>query len=95
MSHSTGADQVSFDEFFDGCMRLRGQARSIDMRMLMYLSKALSARLMHFIASTDGRLTHIEGKLGVTQQGFFQKVQWPLNSAIPHQGPKNIKQDKL
>merc|ERR1712014_153386 len=30
-----GSDQVTIDEFLDGCMRLKGQAKSIDLNMLL------------------------------------------------------------
>merc|ERR1712113_712647 len=38
---SDGSDEVSFEEFLEGCYRLKGQARSIDVNMLVLYSKKL------------------------------------------------------
>jgi len=52
-----GSNEVGLDEFLDGCMRLKGQARSIDVNMLVYEIERMSRQISHIIeASHDGRL---------------------------------------
>eukprot|EP00927_Polykrikos_kofoidii_P001271 TRINITY_DN10459_c0_g1_i7.p1 TRINITY_DN10459_c0_g1~~TRINITY_DN10459_c0_g1_i7.p1 ORF type:complete len:495 (+),score=62.49 TRINITY_DN10459_c0_g1_i7:970-2454(+) len=42
------SNQVGLEEFFDGCLRLKGQARSIDVNMLMYECDKVFNRLLVF-----------------------------------------------
>merc|ERR1712113_788835 len=44
-----GSHLVSLDEFLAGCMRLRGQAKSIDVNMLLHASRRLFDRLNHLM----------------------------------------------
>merc|ERR1712194_262128 len=39
------SNQVGLDEFLDGCMRLKGQAKSIDVNMLMYKTDKVYKRI--------------------------------------------------
>jgi len=59
------SDQVALDEFFDGCMRLKGQARSMDVNMLLYENEKIFARLMDFMKNTETRWLRLENKLGL------------------------------
>merc|ERR1719215_1191144 len=40
-----GSGEVNLDEFLDGCIRLKGQARSIDLNLLLLQSEKLSGEL--------------------------------------------------
>jgi hypothetical protein len=48
-----GSNSVSVDEFLDGCMRLKGQARSIDLNMLLYMSKKVFDSMQSFMRNQD------------------------------------------
>jgi len=47
-------NSVSFDEFLDGCGRLKGHARSIDVNMLVYEMERMSKQIS-YIASQQRR----------------------------------------
>jgi len=40
-----GSGEVGLDEFLDGCMRLKGQAKSIDVNMLVYETERMSQQI--------------------------------------------------
>merc|ERR1711870_43656 len=40
-----GNNQVGLNEFLDGCMRLKGQAKSIDVNMLLYENRRLMRKI--------------------------------------------------
>jgi len=44
-----GSDQVTIDEFLDGCMRLKGQARSIDLNMLLFMCRTGFATILDML----------------------------------------------
>merc|ERR1719469_1204369 len=51
-----GSNEVSLAEFMDGCMRLKGQARSVDVNMLILLNKKLSdtvSQVVDFVEAHD------------------------------------------
>mmetsp|Transcript_33643 Transcript_33643/g.50201 ORF Transcript_33643/g.50201 Transcript_33643/m.50201 type:complete len:163 (+) Transcript_33643:2-490(+) len=49
-----GSSEVSLDEFLAGCFRLKGQAKSLEVNMLLYENKRLFAKLSNFMeAITD------------------------------------------
>ena len=47
------ASQVSIEEFLEGCSKLKGHARSIDVHALMRQCRALH-RELHFVATNLG-----------------------------------------
>jgi len=49
-----GSNEVGLDEFLEGCMRLKGQARSIDVNILVYEIERMSRQISHII--DEGRL---------------------------------------
>jgi hypothetical protein len=51
-----GSGQVDIDEFCDGCMRLKGAARSFDINCISYEMKRNSERLLKFISFVTPRL---------------------------------------
>merc|ERR1711948_104414 len=60
-----GSNQVTIDEFLDGCMRLKGQAKSIDLNMLLYMSKKVFDQMMLFMRWTEQKCSLVEERLGM------------------------------
>jgi len=50
-------DEVGVREFLDGCMRLKGEAKSIDVNMLVYEIRQMSRTLSHFIEASESRFS--------------------------------------
>merc|ERR1711920_461243 len=48
-----GSNNVTIDEFLDGCTRLRGQASKTEMSMLLYLQQKLSEQMQTLIRQRD------------------------------------------
>jgi len=51
-----GSNNVKIDEFVEGCMRMRGQARSIDVHMLLYESEKMILRQAEFMQHVEEEL---------------------------------------
>mmetsp|Transcript_22649 Transcript_22649/g.56522 ORF Transcript_22649/g.56522 Transcript_22649/m.56522 type:complete len:192 (+) Transcript_22649:2-577(+) len=56
-----GSDSVTIDEFLEGCMRLKGHARSIDLNMLIYMNKKVLDQFQHLVRSGEMRHLPKEG----------------------------------
>merc|ERR1712032_986233 len=54
-----GNNEVGFDEFLDGCTRLKGEARSIDVNMLVHAVKKLSLNVSRILKQSERE--HLEG----------------------------------
>merc|ERR1711972_382055 len=50
-----GSDEVSVKEFLDGCLRLRGEARNIDLNMLVMLCQVSFKRLTELLVKNESR----------------------------------------
>jgi len=61
----TGSNEVNIDEFVHGCLRLRGDARSIDVNMLLYQGEKLQRQLMDHMSSMDRELSRLAGALNL------------------------------
>merc|ERR1712039_578258 len=61
-----GSDSVTIDEFLEGCMRLKGQAKSIDLNMLVYMSKKLFDQLSTFMRWTEHQFAIVNNHLSPT-----------------------------
>mmetsp|Transcript_91399 Transcript_91399/g.293580 ORF Transcript_91399/g.293580 Transcript_91399/m.293580 type:complete len:620 (+) Transcript_91399:97-1956(+) len=48
-----GSDNVTVDEFLDGCLKLKGQARSIDMNLVVFMCNKLFAMLQEHVQKSD------------------------------------------
>lgn len=59
-----GSNQVTVDEFLEGCMRLKGQARSVDVNMLLLLHKKLNAKFASFVKQVERDLCSVREHLG-------------------------------
>jgi len=58
---------VSIDEFIQGCMRLKGNAKSMDMATMLYENKRNTMKFNQHIDSMDKR---------------FNDVQWALDQLL-------------
>eukprot|EP00405_Crypthecodinium_cohnii_P017568 CAMPEP_0206461986 /NCGR_PEP_ID=MMETSP0324_2-20121206/25699_1 /ASSEMBLY_ACC=CAM_ASM_000836 /TAXON_ID=2866 /ORGANISM="Crypthecodinium cohnii, Strain Seligo" /LENGTH=238 /DNA_ID=CAMNT_0053934035 /DNA_START=297 /DNA_END=1010 /DNA_ORIENTATION=- len=48
-----GSGEIDIEEFCDGCLRLKGEAKSLDMNCLLYSSKRVDMKLKHIIDGVD------------------------------------------
>jgi len=53
------SDDVDIDEFVEGCMRMRGQARSIDVHLLLYQNEKMVHRIQEFMQYVEEQLQKI------------------------------------
>jgi len=60
-----GSNSVTIDEFLDGCMRLKGQAKSIDLNMLLYMNKKVFDQMSLFMKWTEQKCSLVEERLGI------------------------------
>jgi len=44
-----GSNKVGLDEFLDGCLRLKGDAKSLDVNMLLFEMEKLSKQVSRFL----------------------------------------------
>jgi len=58
-------DQVDIEQFVCGCMRLKGEAKSIDVNMIMYENEKLRQKLAHFMDFVDIKFLGLEKALSV------------------------------
>jgi len=56
---------IAIDEFVLGCARLKGEAKSIDVNMLLYENEKMIGRHLDFMELTRGKLETIEAHLGI------------------------------
>eukprot|EP00928_Gymnodinium_smaydae_P036356 TRINITY_DN25430_c0_g1_i1.p1 TRINITY_DN25430_c0_g1~~TRINITY_DN25430_c0_g1_i1.p1 ORF type:complete len:688 (-),score=118.04 TRINITY_DN25430_c0_g1_i1:76-2139(-) len=55
-----GSDQVTVEEFLEGCIRLKGQARSVDLNMLLFTCERMFLQLDDFMRWSESKLYEIE-----------------------------------
>jgi len=60
-----GTNAVEITEFIDGCTRLRGSAKSIDVNMLLYENEQMISKWTTYMEKTEHILEHIQKALGV------------------------------
>jgi len=58
-------NSVGITEFLDGCMRLRGSAKSIDVNMLLYENEQMISKWALFMEKTEQTLEHVQKHLGI------------------------------
>jgi len=58
-----GSNNLDPDEFIDGCLKLKGSARSIDLAKLSYEHQWLSKKLMTFMAQTERKVNEISSSV--------------------------------
>jgi len=62
---ANGNNSISLDEFCQGCMRLKGGAKSVDLNMLLMKTRRLCEQVQEYAASNELRFKRLEEKLGV------------------------------
>lgn len=60
---------IELDEFVSGCLRLKGNARALDIAKLYYEQKAVAKRLSRFMNRTDDALDLVGSRLGSINRG--------------------------
>jgi len=66
------SDDVDIDEFVEGCMRMRGQARSIDVHMLLYENEKMICRTVEFMQYVEESLQQaLSGQQQQETEGSF------------------------
>eukprot|EP00747_Dinoflagellata_sp_TGD_P091961 gnl/TRDRNA2_/TRDRNA2_165252_c3_seq2.p1 gnl/TRDRNA2_/TRDRNA2_165252_c3~~gnl/TRDRNA2_/TRDRNA2_165252_c3_seq2.p1 ORF type:complete len:215 (+),score=39.91 gnl/TRDRNA2_/TRDRNA2_165252_c3_seq2:61-705(+) len=58
-------DEVEIEEFVMGCMRLKGEAKSIDVNMLLYENEKLLCSLTNFVEYCQDKFGRLEVALGI------------------------------
>jgi len=61
------SDEVPIERFIQGCLRMRGDAKSIDVNMLLYENEKMLCRLTSFTEYAEAQFENIERALGVTK----------------------------
>merc|ERR1712217_649650 len=55
-----GSGCVDIEEFCDGCMQLKGEAKSYDIKVLMHEVLSIQKSLARFMVEVDGRLSGLD-----------------------------------
>jgi len=70
-----GGGEVSLDEFLAGCLRLKGQAKSLDLNVLIYEQRRMFSMLAQFIRlTTDMAVRGNEGNPHMSDDGLSDQV---------------------
>lgn len=62
-----GNDSVSIDEFVDGCVRLRGGARSVDLNIVLLQSKKLTEQIHVLLRKSRKQIVQVDELLDVVR----------------------------
>merc|ERR1719221_1746640 len=57
------SNEVTVDEFLEGCMRLKGHARSVDLNLMMLHQKKMADRIEKFFKQSNKSLSSISQSL--------------------------------
>lgn len=68
-----GGGSVDINEFVDGCIRLKGQAKSIQMAQLMYHHKWIMDKLVELSEITGQQGDHFK-RLGANQKAILERL---------------------
>mmetsp|Transcript_27688 Transcript_27688/g.50598 ORF Transcript_27688/g.50598 Transcript_27688/m.50598 type:complete len:431 (+) Transcript_27688:1106-2398(+) len=60
-----GSNKISVDEFLEGCWRLKGEARSIDVNMLLYMTEVLFNEVVANMEHMQRQIRQVQKKLGL------------------------------
>jgi len=60
-----GSNKISVDEFLEGCWRLKGEARSIDVNMLLYMTEVLFNEVVANMEHMQRQINQVSKKLGL------------------------------
>mmetsp|Transcript_58990 Transcript_58990/g.140856 ORF Transcript_58990/g.140856 Transcript_58990/m.140856 type:complete len:873 (-) Transcript_58990:148-2766(-) len=70
-----GSDQVGLEEFFDGCMRLKGSARSIDVNLLLYENEKQTVKFNDFARSVTQSLASLAEQIRAVQTHWHYEAR--------------------
>jgi len=71
-----GSGQVSIEEFCDGCLRLKGEAKSFDIHCMLYQNERLLHKLTDFMAVTNETITNMETSIcKLSKRGSLAPIQ--------------------
>lgn len=59
------SDEVPIDKFVEGCMRMRGDAKSIDVNMLLYENEKMLCKFTNFTEYAEDQFETLKKALGV------------------------------
>merc|ERR1712032_1128585 len=78
-----GSGRVDIEEFCEGCVRLKGEARSFDINCMMYENRLMHTHLTEFMQFVEEKFTSIEARVRATN---FQvhKLQRPSKESDGH-----------
>jgi hypothetical protein len=92
------SDEVPIDRFVEGCMRMRGDAKSIDVNMLLFENQKIFIKMTSFIEYAEDKFDRIEQiltKIRATKDGTeaYQNTRRPSFSMAlaAHKPQGNIK----
>lgn len=75
-------NDVGINEFVDGCMKLRGVAKSIDVNMLLYENEQMISKWTAFMQKTEQALVHLQKALGVEVEYLVRKSESKSQSRL-------------
>merc|ERR1712048_607926 len=70
-----GTGQVKAGEFVEGCMRMRGPAKNVQLANLQYESKHLRATLVDFMQSVEMEFEDLYNREHIVSQRLLQQLQ--------------------
>jgi len=62
---SDGSNKIELEEFIGGCMRMKGDAKSIDVNMLLYTNEKMISKWTTFMEFCSDKFDRIEAALGI------------------------------
>eukprot|EP00747_Dinoflagellata_sp_TGD_P097617 gnl/TRDRNA2_/TRDRNA2_167186_c2_seq1.p1 gnl/TRDRNA2_/TRDRNA2_167186_c2~~gnl/TRDRNA2_/TRDRNA2_167186_c2_seq1.p1 ORF type:complete len:171 (+),score=38.27 gnl/TRDRNA2_/TRDRNA2_167186_c2_seq1:104-616(+) len=72
---SDGSHRVELDEFVMGCMRLRGNAKGVDIAIMMYEQRVAQKQMDSFIKFVESELRALENELkGIRETQAAEEV---------------------
>jgi len=86
---------IGLDEFLAGCMRLRGNASSMDVNLLLWESEKLMCKISEFALSVHKRFQWIENKLGCPNMQQPESCMAPRKKRFRSQVWTGRKKDQL
>lgn len=77
-----GSNAIDIDEFVSGVMRLRGQAKGIDMQSVLWDQKWLMKRLTKFMSHVEDQFSLVTGSRGLTGSRALTGSRQPTTSRL-------------
>merc|ERR1712194_116516 len=71
------SNAVDIDEFVKGCLRLKGNARSIDVNMLLYETEKLHHQLLEFMEAIEHKLAQLGRELKIAHNVELEQALRP------------------